>query len=249
MAAACSDVGCGGWASSPAVELDEEELDEEEAAAAAEPEEVPVFLGRAGRVYLFRSPEGLVDFVKSGAVHDLSQLDTWSELAGKLSADDVVPLPDDTYELDLVVDNLRGSRETWDANLLIQAGEVARDLGYALRIEPVIAHDPTNGSALASGAKALAVLGESDRAREWMQRALLLDPDNLNMRYNVACTLLRPMGEIDEALDTLDPFFAKVTSTTWIWHAEADPDLEEIHDNPRFKTMLEAAKQRLGMAA
>ena len=64
---------------------------------------------------------------------------TWSELAGKLSADDVVPLPEDTYELDLVVDNLRGSRETWDANLVIQAGEVARDLGYALRIEPVIA--------------------------------------------------------------------------------------------------------------
>ena len=93
-------------------ELDEAELDEEEAAAAAEPEEVPVFLGRAGLVYLFRSPEGLVDFVKSGAVHDLSQLDTWSELTGKLSADDVVPLPEDTYELDLVVDNLRGSRET-----------------------------------------------------------------------------------------------------------------------------------------
>ncbi|TMM37512.1 MAG: DNA primase [Actinobacteria bacterium] len=120
-------------------ELDEAELDEEEEAAAAEPEEVPVFLGRAGLVYLFRSPEGLVDFVKSGAVHDLSQLDTWSELTGKLSADDVVPLPEDTYELDLVVDNLRGSRETWDANLVIQAGEVARDLGYALRIEPVIA--------------------------------------------------------------------------------------------------------------
>ena len=120
-------------------ELDEAELDEEEAAAAAEPEEVPVFLGRAGLVYLFRSPEGLVDFVKSGAVHDLSQLDTWSELTGKLSADDVVPLPEDTYELDLVVENLRGSRETWDANLVIQAGEVARDLGYALRIEPVIA--------------------------------------------------------------------------------------------------------------
>jgi len=120
-------------------ELDEAELDEEEAAAAAEPEEVPVFLGRAGLVYLFRSPEGLVDFVKSGAVHDLSQLDTWSELTGKLSADDVVPLPEDTYELDLVVDNLRGTRDTWDANLVIQAGEVARDLGYALRIEPVIA--------------------------------------------------------------------------------------------------------------
>jgi hypothetical protein len=122
-------------------ELDEEdeEEDEDEETAAAEPEEVPVFLGRAGRLYLFRSPEGLVEFVKSGDEHDLNQLDTWSELTEKLSADDVVPLPEDTYELDLVVDNLRGSRDTWDANLVIQAGEVARDIAYALRIEPVIA--------------------------------------------------------------------------------------------------------------
>jgi hypothetical protein len=122
-------------------ELDEDEEEEEEdlEAAAAEPEEVPVFLGRAGRVYLFHSAAGLVEFVKSGAEHDLSQVDTWAELAEKISASDVVPLPEDTYELDLVVDNLRGSRDTWDANLVIQAGEVARDLGYALRIEPVIA--------------------------------------------------------------------------------------------------------------
>ena len=121
---------------------DEEEEDEEEAdedAAAAAPDEIPVFLGRAGKLYLFRSPEGLVEFVKSGEEHDLSQLDTWSELAGKLSADDVVPLPEDTYELDLVVDNLRGTRDTWDANLVIQAGEVARDIAFALQIEPVVA--------------------------------------------------------------------------------------------------------------
>jgi hypothetical protein len=120
-------------------EEEEEEEDEEDATAAAEPEEVPVFLGRAGRLYLFRTPEALVEFVKSGAEHDLSQLDTWPEVVERLSPGDVQPLAEDTYELDLVVDNLRGRRETWDANLVIQAGEVARDLGYALRIEPVIA--------------------------------------------------------------------------------------------------------------
>jgi hypothetical protein len=122
-------------------EEEEEEEDEEaaEEGAVAETEEVPVFLGQAGRLYLFRSPEGLVEFVRSEAEHDLSQLDTWSELVEKLDTEDVVPLPEDTYELDLVVDNLRGGRDTWDANLVIQAGEVARDLGYALRIDPVIA--------------------------------------------------------------------------------------------------------------
>jgi hypothetical protein len=88
---------------------------------------------------MFRSVEGLVEFVRSGVEHDLSQLNTWSELVERITVEDVVPLPEDTYELDLVVENLRGGRDVWDANLVIPAGEIARDLGYALRIEPVIA--------------------------------------------------------------------------------------------------------------
>jgi hypothetical protein len=122
---------------------DEEEADEDEeddaAAAGGEPDEVPVFLGHAGRLFLFRSTEGLVEFVKSDAEHDLRQVDTWPDLVEKLTTDDVVPLPEDTYELDLVVSNLRGSHDAWDANLVIQAGEVARDVGYALRIDPIVA--------------------------------------------------------------------------------------------------------------
>ncbi|OLB65788.1 MAG: DNA primase [Actinobacteria bacterium 13_2_20CM_2_72_6] len=117
---------------------EDEEEDDDEAEAAAEPEEIPIFLGKGGRLYLFRSPEGLVEFVKSGAEHDLAQLDTWSELVEQITVEDVAPADEDSYELDLVVENLRGSRDSWDANLLIQAGEVARDLGYALRIDPII---------------------------------------------------------------------------------------------------------------
>jgi hypothetical protein len=130
------------------VDLDEQDLDEEEAteedeagedeAAVAEPEEVPIFLGRRGALYLFRTPEGLAQFVKSGAEHDLSQLEHWSELVERITPEDVAPLPEDSYELDLVVDNLRGGHDAWDPELVIQAGEIARDLGYALRIDPVI---------------------------------------------------------------------------------------------------------------
>jgi hypothetical protein len=120
-------------------EEDEDEEDEDdEDELAAEPDEVPVFLSHAGQLYLFRTVEGLVNFVRSGAEHDMSQLDTWSELVDRISAEDVVPMPEDTYELDLVVKNLRGGRDRWDAPLLIQAGEIARDLGYALRIDTVI---------------------------------------------------------------------------------------------------------------
>jgi adenylate cyclase len=106
--------------------------------------------------------------------------------------------------------------------------------------------DPTNGTALASASSALAVLGDKERAREWMRRALLLDPDNLVMRYNAACALLRKLGEPEEALDTLEPFFKGVTSNTWIWHAEADPDFARSGTN-RASRNAAAAKKRLGM--
>lgn len=116
------------------------------------------------------------------------------------------------------------------------------------RAERAIAKDPANGPALAIGALALAMFGEEDRAREWIRRALLLDPDNLSMRYNLACSLALELGDSDSALDTLQPFFERVNSTTHMRHLEIDPDLDRIRDHPRFKEMLASAKQRLGIA-
>jgi hypothetical protein len=101
-------------------------------------EEVPLFLSHKGKLIAFKSPEGLVSFIRSGAPNDLAQLDGWATLADRVQSTDVDPLPDDRYELDLVVENLRGGHDTWDLPLLIAAGEVARDLGYALRLKPVI---------------------------------------------------------------------------------------------------------------
>ena len=101
-------------------------------------EEVPIFLSHRGRLLAFKTPESLVSFIRSGAPHDMAQLDTWPVLAERVQATDIDPLPDDRYELDLVVENLRGGHDTWDLPLLIAAGEVARDLGYALRLKAVI---------------------------------------------------------------------------------------------------------------
>jgi adenylate cyclase len=115
------------------------------------------------------------------------------------------------------------------------------------RVEQAVAKDPTNGTALAVGAYALAMFGEEDRARDWVRRALLLDPDNLNMRYNLACTIIRQLGDIDETLTTLEPFFERINSTTLMRHMEVDPDFNPIRNEPRFKEMLASAKQRLGM--
>jgi adenylate cyclase len=115
------------------------------------------------------------------------------------------------------------------------------------RAERALAKDPTNGTAMAVAAYSHAMFGEPERAREWIRRALLLDPDNLQMRYNLACTILRQLGDLDEALNTLAPFFEIVSSTTIMRHLEVDPDLDPLRDHPRFNEMLAAAKKRLGI--
>jgi hypothetical protein len=128
-------------------DLDEDELDEErdeeDVDEVVEPdgdvvEEVPLFLSHAGHLLVFRSAESLVEFVLSDAEHDLQQIDTWDSVTRGIQSEYVVSLPDDTYELDLVVKNLRGGHDAWDPELLVRSGQLARDLAHALRIEPVV---------------------------------------------------------------------------------------------------------------
>jgi len=131
---------------------------------------------------------------------------------------------------------------TGDKTALRKAAKTALE-----RAERAIAQDPTNGPALAVGASALCMFGDEERARDWIKRALLLDPDNLSMRYNLACSLARELHDPEAAIDTLQLFFDKVNSPMHIRHLEVDPDLDDIRDDPRFKEMLSSAKQRLGI--
>ncbi len=115
------------------------------------------------------------------------------------------------------------------------------------RAEGAKAKDPSNSHALAAGVGALAILGETERAKEWIQRGLLLDPDNLSMRYNLACTLSSELNDSEGALDVLEPFFDLVASAAHIKHLEADPDFEPIRDHPRFRQGLAKARKRLAI--
>jgi adenylate cyclase len=145
----------------------------------------------------------------------------------------------------------------WHSPLMLMTCYQAADDQAALRktaaiglerAEKAIARDPTNAQALASGANALALLGEDRRARDWIDRALLLDPDNAGTRYNLACALVRHLNDCEGAMEVLGPYFEQ-TIPNRIKHLEADPDMDAIRDDPRFVTMLAAAKQRLGMGA
>jgi len=123
--------------------------------------------------------------------------------------------------------------------------DVSRVARVALtRAEKTLSQDQNNGAAMASGADALAALGERDRAKDWVDRALLIDPDNMNMRYNFACTFVTQLEDTDAALEMLGPVFARWNSG-FIKHAKADPDLDLIRDDARFKAMLAAAEARV----
>lgn len=115
------------------------------------------------------------------------------------------------------------------------------------RAEATLSKDPTNGAALSAGASSLILLGEVERGKDWLQRALLLDPDNMMVLYNSACSLTYRNADLDGALDLLQQYFEKVESPGNILHAEIDPDMDPVREDPRFVSMLEAAKQRVGI--
>jgi adenylate cyclase len=113
------------------------------------------------------------------------------------------------------------------------------------QVEQVLAQDPSNGAATSFGVSALAVLGQRERAREWMERALLIDPDNLNMRYNFACALARDLDDPEGALRMLESCIPRLKGS--LGNVEFDPDLDSIRDDPRFQKIVSEAKKRLGI--
>ena len=116
----------------------------------------------------------------------------------------------------------------------------------AEQVEKALARDPDNGAALAFGALSFAALGQRDRAREWIDRALLLDPDNLYMQYNLAWPLLRIWEDSEAALKMLEPVLAKGGRNV-IGLAANDPNLDSLRSDPRFSGMLGGATQRVGL--
>jgi adenylate cyclase len=111
-------------------------------------------------------------------------------------------------------------------------------------VEKIITTQPDHGSALSFGVGALAGLNQVDRAKEWAQRAVLVDPENINLHYNLACAMAR-LRETDAALDLLNRNIATVPLAYVKW-MEIDGDLNSIRDDPRFKALVASVYARAG---
>ena len=114
--------------------------------------------------------------------------------------------------------------------------------------EKALARDPDNGAALAFGAMSSAELGDLDRARDWIERCVLVDPDNLQMRYNLAWGLNKIFGDQDAAIKMLEPVMTGAGANI-IRLAANDPNLDNLRRDPGFAAMMESAMERVGLAA
>jgi len=105
------------------------------------------------------------------------------------------------------------------------------------RAERELTLHPENPRPAYLGATSLIALGEHERAREWLARAMAIDPDDVLTQYNIACVLAQ-LGDHDQAFDLLERLLPHANHETksWIKH---DSDFDQLRALPRYQKVLE----------
>jgi tetratricopeptide (TPR) repeat protein len=78
-------------------------------------------------------------------------------------------------------------------------------------------------------------IGQADRARQLLQRALELEPRDMYVRYDAALTLVS-LGELDDALDELERAVELGYLPVLL---PVDAGLAPLHESDRFKAVLQ----------
>ena len=103
-------------------------------------------------------------------------------------------------------------------------------------VEERLRLNPGDVRALYMGANGLMALGETEKGLEWASLALVMDPNEPMVLYNVAC-IYSVAGKTDEALDCLERA-AETGLSQREWY-ENDRDLDPLRGHERFKALLE----------
>ncbi|NWH07056.1 MAG: hypothetical protein HXY22_00125 [Alphaproteobacteria bacterium] len=112
------------------------------------------------------------------------------------------------------------------------------------RAEPIVTQEFDNTTVISWFVVGLGVLGQVERAREWIERAMIIDPDDFNMRYNFACASVQTLNDLETALVLLEETLNQVKAEALAW-VKIDPDLDPLRDDPRFQALIATAEMRL----
>jgi adenylate cyclase len=126
-------------------------------------------------------------------------------------------------------------------NVLRSLGRTSEMKGYARlglkRAEEALRLHPENSKPAQLGAAALVILGEDEKAKEWLARALAIDPEDSGTRYNAAC-VYSMLGELDRAIDLLELYLQQVGPDLKL-RFNNDSDLDPIRSHPRYQKLFE----------
>ncbi len=104
------------------------------------------------------------------------------------------------------------------------------------RADPILAREPDNTYAIGWLVTILAYQGQAERAKHWIKRALIFDPESFVSVYNFACALTQ-LGEHDEAVELLRSVKSKFTDEN-LKGVRADPDFDALKDHAGFIDLL-----------
>ena len=105
------------------------------------------------------------------------------------------------------------------------------------RAEEALRNHPEWSRPAQLGAASLAGLGEREKAIEWLERAVAIDPEDYLTLYNAACTWTQ-LGEKERAYELLEKWAAHAGAEKTQW-LKQDPDFDPLRGEERFKKLLE----------
>ena len=115
------------------------------------------------------------------------------------------------------------------------------------RAEEALRLHPENSRPAQLGAPTLARLGEREKAIDWLERAMFIDPEDPIVSYNAACTYTQ-LGEIDKAFAALEKWAGNSGSEMEMW-LETDSDFDKIRGDPRFQALTQRLLERRELTA